>query len=158
MKIPKKKRGRPRLSLEEKARRKAERDAAKAAAKKAGVKKTIVGKINNKNNTMEIRNTTSYLLTPSGKCPVDLFGSDIEAIRIWVSHAKNTGKSKEQHTLQSLSYWIRQYYPIGTKDYNESIKNLKQASAEFSIMDYSPILAKQYARCLQDTKTENIGR
>jgi hypothetical protein len=41
MKIPKK-RGRPRLSPEEKARRKAEREAAKAAARKLGPKKRVI--------------------------------------------------------------------------------------------------------------------
>ena len=68
MKIPKK-RGRPRLSPEEKARRKAEREAAKAAARKLGPKKRVISKkFQKEEETSDKRKT--YILTPAGKCPV----------------------------------------------------------------------------------------
>jgi len=146
MKIPKK-RGRPRLSDEEKARRKAEREAAKKAAKKAGLgssSRNVISSQKKGKNKIEIKTTTSFLLTPAGKCPVELYGSDKEAIAIWLSHVRNFKSKNTQHTLQSIRYWLRDFYSINSKEYKIAVANLKEVISEFDIIDYEPFLKKKY--------------
>lgn len=156
MKIPKK-RGRPRLSEEEKARRKSEREAAKAAALKAGHGKAnkTVSSIKSKKDKVEIKTTNSFLLTPSGKCPVELYGNDKEAIAVWVSHVRNYKPKNVQHTLQSIRYWLRDFYYIHSKEYKIAEENLKEIIATFDIIDYEPFLKKQY-ESINREKNENI--
>ena len=144
MKIPKK-RGRPRLSPEEKARRKAEREAAKAAGRKHAPKKRVESK-KFKNKEAEDTNSSSrtYLLTPAGKCPVELYGCDKEAIGIWMSQAKNCKKRGVQHTVQSLTFWLRTYFDYFSEEYRIAANNVKELADTFEIMDYEPILKSQY--------------
>ena len=143
MKIPKK-RGRPRLSPEEKARRKAEREAAKAAARKLGPKKRVVSK-KFQNSEEEISDKRKiYLLTPSGKCPVELYGCDKEAIAIWLSQAKNCKRTGYEHTVQSLTYWLRHYFDYFSEEHKIASNNVKELASTFDILDYEPRLKKMY--------------
>ena len=143
MKIPKK-RGRPRLSPEEKARRKAEREAAKAAARKLGPKKRVISKKfqNSEDEISDKRKT--YLLTPSGKCPVELYGCDKEAIAIWLSQAKNCKRKGYEHTVQSLTYWLRHYFDYFSEEHKIASNNVKELASTFDILDYEPRLKKMY--------------
>lgn len=143
MKIPKK-RGRPRLSPEEKARRKAEREAAKAAARKLRPKKRVVSK-KFQNSEEEISDKRKiYLLTPSGKCPVELYGCDKEAIAIWLSQAKNCKRKGYEHTVQSLTYWLRHYFDYFSEEHKIASNNVKELASTFDILDYEPRLKKMY--------------
>ncbi len=145
MKIPKK-RGRPRLSPEEKARRKAEREAAKAAARKLGPKKRVTSKKfqtqQEEEDTFNKRKT--YLLTPAGKCPVELYGCDKEAIAIWLSQAKNCKRKDYEHTVQSLTYWLRYYFDYFSEEHKIASDNVKELASTFEILDYEPRLKKMY--------------
>jgi len=142
MKIPKK-RGRPRLSPEEKARRKAEREAAKAAARKLGPKKRVISKkFQKEEETSDKRKT--YILTPAGKCPVELYGCDKEAIAIWLSQAKNCKRKGYEHTVQSLAYWIRGYFDYFSEEHKIAIDNIKDLAATFNIIDYEPRLKRMH--------------
>jgi len=146
MKIPKK-RGRPRLSNEEKARRKTEREAAKKAAADAGLGKSlgdVIATQKKGKNKIEIKTTTSFLLTPAGRCPVELHGFDKEAIAIWVSHVRNFKSKNTQHTFQSIRYWLRDFFYINSKEYKIAEANLKEVISEFDIINYEPFLKKKY--------------
>tara|TARA_Y100000992_G_C21098169_1_gene411294 strand:- start:46 stop:567 length:522 start_codon:yes stop_codon:yes gene_type:complete len=151
----KKKRGRPRLSDEEKARRKAEREEAKAKARKASPKKRVTSKkfLNQENNQEKIK---TYLLTPSGKCPVELYGCDKEAISIWLSQAKNCKKKGTVHTVQSLTYWLRGYFGIFSEEYKIASENVKELSHIFEIKDYDPILKKMYKSVLSKNNLKTV--
>jgi hypothetical protein len=153
MKVPKK-RGRPKLSPEEKARRKAERDAAKLAAKKEGMGKSNREKTVNTNEKVRVKSTTQFLLTPSGKCPVELYGSDKEAMAIWVSHVKNYKPRNTIHTLQSLGYWLRDFYNVNSQEYKDAYQNLSEVIKTFEIKDYDPMLKKLYARVTKEIIAE----
>lgn len=158
MKIPKK-RGRPKLSPEEKERRKKEREAAKVAAKKAGHgKENVVKMKKKKKDKIEIKTMTSFLLTPSGKCPVELYGNDKEAIAIWVSHVKNYKPKNVTHTLQSIAYWLRDFYDINREEYKIAYKNLKEITDAFGIVDYEPFLKKQYEQIRKNIAIEKINK
>ena len=154
MKIPKK-RGRPRLSPEEKARRKAEREKAKAAGRKHGPKKRVLSKKFQSQDEKPDNKRKTYLLTPAGKCPVELYGCDKEAIGIWMSQAKNCKKPGYEHTVQSLSYWIRYYFDYFSDEHRVAVKNVKELAKTFEILDYEPHLKKMYEsiRAKQNIKT-----
>ena len=158
MKIPKKKRGRPKLSPEEKARRKAEREAAKVAAKKHGHGRK--NKIVNKENTNIVERTsrTTYLLTPAGNCPVELHGFDKEAIGVWMSHAKNCRKSDGVHTVQSLTYWLRTYCSVFSEEYKTGSAHIKELAPVFDIVDYEPRLKKIAEEALARANLETISK
>ena len=151
----KKKRGRPRLSDEEKARRKAEREEAKAKARKASPKKRVTSKkfLNQENNQEKIK---TYLLTPAGKCPVELYGCDKEAIGIWMSQAKNCKKKGTIHTVQSLTYWLRHYFDYFSEEHKIAAENIRDLADTFEIKDYSPILKKKYESVLAKKNLKTI--
>lgn len=153
MKIPKK-RGRPKLSPDEKARRKAEREAAKLAAKKEGLGKVKREKTDKPSEKVKVKLTTQFLLTPSGKCPVELYGSDKEAIAIWASHAKNYKPRNTVHTLQSLGYWLRDFYNVNSQEYKVAYQSLAEVIETFGIKDYDPVLKKLYARVTKEIIAE----
>lgn len=162
MKIPKK-RGRPRLSPEEKARRKAEREAAKAAARKLGPKKRVTSKKFQIQEEEEVNfnKRKTYLLTPAGKCPVELYGCDKEAIAIWMSQAKNCKRKDYEHTVQSLTYWLRYYFDYFSEEHKIASNNIKELASTFEILDYEPRLRKMYEsnRAKRNIKTiENYIR
>ena len=156
MKIPKK-RGRPRLSPEEKARRKAEREAAKAAARKLGPKKRITSKKYQSDNSSS-KSPKTYLLTPSGKCPVELYGCDKEAVGIWLSQAKNCKKKGYEHTVQSLTYWLRGYFDYFSKEHKIASENIKELAPTFEILDYEPRLKKMYNSAKAKKNIETVKK
>jgi len=141
MKIPKK-RGRPRLSDEEKARRKAEREAAKAAGRAHGPKKRVRNKALAEKKEESGTKVKAYILTPAGKCPIELYGHDKEAVAIWMSQVKNIKKSGLKHTVQSLSYWLRSYFDYFSDEYRIASGFVKDLAPTFDIVDYEPQLKR----------------
>ena len=57
--------------------------------------------------------TIYWVLTPKGRCPVTLEGKAPIDIDRWVAEVKKTGN----HTVQSVCYWIRDFYEIFSDDY-----------------------------------------
>jgi hypothetical protein len=156
MKIPKK-RGRPRLSPEEKARRKAEREAAKAAARKLGPKKRVTSKKFQEEDKSP-KSQKIFLLTPSGKCPVELYGCDKEAIRIWLSQAKNCKRKGYLHTVQSLTYWLRGYFDYFSDEHKIAAANIKELAPAFDIVDYESKLKKIYESVKAKRNIETVKK
>lgn len=156
MKIPKK-RGRPKLSAEEKERRKKERDAAKAAARKFGPKKRVTTK-KFLEEDKESSKTKTYLLTPSGRCPVELYGCDKEAIAIWLSQAKNCKRKGYEHTVQSLTYWLRSFFDYFSEEHKIAEENVKELASTFEIKDYEPHLKKMYESIAANKNLETVKK
>lgn len=141
MNLPKK-RGRPKLNAEEKARRQSEKESAKKAARLHGPKKRVLNKKMAESQEDSNVKTKSYLLTPAGKCPVELYGHDKEAIAIWMSQAKNIKKAGLQHTVQSLTYWLRSYFDYFSEAYKIAAVHVKELADTFEIIDYEPHLRR----------------
>tara|TARA_B100000287_G_C20325575_1_gene659620 strand:- start:175 stop:666 length:492 start_codon:yes stop_codon:yes gene_type:complete len=155
MKIPKK-RGRPRLSDEEKARRKKEREAAKEAARKLGPK---ARRIDKQGFPFQSSGSASiFILTPSGKCPVDLLGTSRKEVFEWASHLKKYVSYGKQHTVQSISYWIRDFYDIFSEEYKIVKENLKQIADELKIKDYTPIFEKRFSKITAENNYNNMEK
>ena len=53
---------------------------------------------------------TSLLTVPSGKCPVELMGTDDESIKQWVEELKQTARGGYEHSVNSIQYWVRDFY------------------------------------------------
>lgn len=150
--VIKRKRGRPKLTPEQKLERQRARIAELENKKN---KKNLASKRKRQNKTKKddkpvINNKTTFLLTPSGKCPVPLFGSDIEAIRIWAGQFKNTTQNGSFHTCQSLTYWLRYFFEIRSDEYKTAEKNLKEACQELEITDCQPRLDKLYKQIAKE--------
>ena len=153
----KKKRGRPRLTDEEKLRRKQEREAAKLKAKKLKPKKRVTSKkfLEKEDRKEKIK---AYILTPAGNCPVELFGCDKEAVSIWMSQAKNCKTSNKAHTVQSLTYWLRTYFSFFSDEYKIAANHIKDLAAIFEIKDYESILLKQYESAVAKNNIETLEK
>ena len=137
----KRKRGRPKLTPEQKL----ERQKAKIAAMAEKKKKKVVKKPKSQdaeNNNQTVTKTTTFLLTPAGRCPIELHGNDKEAIAIWASYARNETRNSVVHTFESLSYWLRDFFDIFSEEYKVAKSNLKEVCEEFQIRDMSKVYSK----------------
>ena len=137
----KRKRGRPKLSEEEK----------KARAKARAEMKKIAAKEESDKAAERINNTRSYLLTPAGKCPVPLLSTSEDAVRVWIKNLL-TFKTKGQHTVQSISYWIRHFYDYFSKEHKIVEEHVKYIAHEFEIMDYTKRLKQIYKTAGEECK------
>lgn len=146
MNLPKK-RGRPSISPEEKERRQKEKMQIKKDVKEHGPKKRIIHKEltgdPRKKTKTEIK-TTMFILTPAGKCPVEIFSNDIESIEIWADQARNCKRYNEYHTFQSLRHWLQGFFEVFSDEYKVAVENLKMACRSLEIVDYSKQLEKEY--------------
>ena len=137
----KRKRGRPKLSEEEKkARAKARAELKKQAAKEEADKAAE-----------RIKNTRNYLLTPGGKCPVPLLSTSEDAVRVWIRNLL-TFKTKGKHTVQSISYWIRHFYDYFSEEHKIVEGHVKSIAPEFEIMDYTKRLKQIYKTVEEECK------
>jgi hypothetical protein len=58
------------------------------------------------------------IFTPSGLCPVQLRGTDIESVNTWAEKLREYGYSQQkEYTYPALRYWVRQFYEIGSAEY-----------------------------------------
>lgn len=69
------------------------------------------------------------ILTPSGKCPVELKGYTEKDVKDWLKKFKNYNFKNYHHTIDSVTYWIRQYYDIFSEEY-KIVKSLVEIHAE----------------------------
>lgn len=153
----KKGRGRPKLTDEEKLERQKAKIADLAVKKKKKfidsssdkkdsskftTKKVLKG-ANPLQQKVEVNVTTKVLLTPAGKCPVDLLGFDEESVRDWLTLLKDTKVCGCIHSIQSLSYWVRDFYDVFSSEYKIVREIIKDMSKDLEIMDYEPILKQQ---------------
>ena len=137
----KRKRGRPRLTPEQKLERQKAKIAKLAEAKKQRKNRREKKSSEDK---VTITNSTSFILTPAGRCPVELYGPDKEAIRMWAQFAKNANlKENEHHTTDSLTYWLRDFYGIFTEEYKIAKQNLLEVCTELNVRDLTYKLEKQ---------------
>ena len=137
----KRKRGRPKLSEEEKkARAKARAELKKQAVKEESAKAAE-----------RIKNTTNYLLTPGGKCPVPLLETSEDAVRVWIKNLL-TFKTKGKHTVQSISYWIRHFYDYFSEEHKIVEEHVVSIAHEFEIMDCTKRLNQLYKTVEKECK------
>lgn len=151
MEQQKRKRGRPRLSEEEKAARKKARD--EFQKNKKSLNKNSKIKIGNS----EFKAITKYILTPSGRCPVPLLEAKEESVSVWLKNIKGLkDKSSGEHTVQSASYWIRDFYGVFTEDYKKVKELVEILGPEIGLMDLSKKLKKERERILKEINDEKI--
>lgn len=140
----KRKRGRPRLTPEQKLERQRARIAKLEEQKK---NRKVRKKREDKNEKVSITKSTSFILTPSGKCPVQLYGYDKEAVRMWLQFAKNANlKDDSYHTTESLTYWLRDFYGLFTEEYKIAKANLLELCPEFGVRDLTAKWEKEKKR------------
>jgi len=143
----KRKRGRPPLTPEQKLERQKAKIASLAEKKK---KPRVLKKTDQREQKVTISKSTQFLLTPSGKCPVPLFGNDKEAITVWVRQFHNTTTKGALHTRQSIEYWLRDFFSIHSEEHKVAVDNLKEACQEIGIKDYQPHLNKIYEKVTKE--------
>jgi len=154
----KRKRGRPRLTPEQKL----ERQQAKIAKLAEADKQRKIRRQRKPNDEkISITKSTSFILTPAGRCPVQLHGFDKEAIRMWLQFAKNANlQENSYHTTESLTYWLRDFYSIFTEEYKIAKRNLLEVCPEFEITDLTAKWEKQKERIdkeLAEEKNKNVN-
>lgn len=60
------------------------------------------------------------IVIPSGKCPVKLEGTDEDSVLDWAVSVKMHGRRHNRnYGFSALSYYARQFYPIGTEEHNQ---------------------------------------
>jgi len=60
------------------------------------------------------------ITTPSGKCPIPLSGVSKEDVDNWVIKLTEYGESHGiRYTQSAIRYYIRQFYPIGSVEYEK---------------------------------------
>jgi hypothetical protein len=136
----KRKRGRPRLTPEQKL----ERQKAKILKEKERAER--------RNKSLESKKLISYILTPAGKCPFTLHGSDKEAVIMWLSEFKTHSATYKNHTVQSLSYWLRDFYSVFSDEYKEAETYLASSGPEYGFPDMSAKLNLLYKKVKKELK------
>ena len=135
MDLPKKrKRGRPKLSEAEKKARAQAREALKKEKKAE----------DNRRMEAKLKKQVPYILTPRGKCPVPLLSIDEDAVRVWVKNICDNNKDGN-HTVQSITYWIRDFHSIFSEEYKIIVNHVKNICLEMNVKDLSPKLKRLYA-------------
>ena len=67
--------------------------------------------------------------TPAGDCPSKLTGISAEEVEVWTHSVLAKGREKgENYLFAALRYWVREFYDIGSSDYNEVVALLKDMS------------------------------
>jgi hypothetical protein len=138
----KRKRGRPRLTPEQKL----ERQKAKILKEKERTER--------RNKALESRKIISYVLTPAGKCPFILHGSDEEAVIMWLKEFKTHSSTYKNHTVQSLAYWIRDFYSIFSHEFKEAKSHLVSNGPEYGFPDMAAKLSLLYKKASEELKAE----
>jgi hypothetical protein len=141
----KRKRGRPRLTPEQKL----ERQKAKILKEKERAER--------RNKALESKKLISYVLTPAGKCPFTLHGSDEEAVVMWLSEFKTHSSTYKNHTVQSLTYWTRDFYSIFSEEYKEAKRYLISNGPEYGFPDLSAKLKLLYRKSKKEIKKEKTN-
>ena len=141
----KRKRGRPRLTPEQKL----ERQKAKILKEKERAER--------RNKALESKKLISYILTPAGKCPFVLHGSDEEAIIMWLSEFKTHSSTYKNHTVQSLTYWVRDFYSIFSEEYKEAESYIISNGPEYGFPDLSAKLKLLYKKSKKELKKEKTN-
>ena len=128
MKDIKRKRGRPRLT-------EVEKDARKKAREENFTK------------------VETFLLTPSGVCPYPLSGTSEVAVKDWVIGVLSfKNKAGSKHTVQSITYWIRDFYSIFSEEYKVVSNHIINLKEELSLPDRSKRLELVRQRVFEEIK------
>lgn len=149
MKQIKRKRGRPRLSEAEKiARKKAREEMKKLSAKSIA-----------KHQKENFRKIETYLLTPAGRCPYPLSGTSEVAVKDWITGVLSfKNKSGSRHTVQSITYWVRDFYSVFSEEHKIVSNRILELKEELMLPDRSKRLALVTQRVLEEIKRmENIN-
>lgn len=60
------------------------------------------------------------IITPAGKCPVALMGTDRESVEKWAHAVIKVGlQANRQYMPSALQYWVREFYDFGTDDHEQ---------------------------------------
>ena len=75
--------------------------------------------------TSEI-STSLYLnlAVPSGRCPHQLEGTDVESVRAWVKKLMSGKNPNVNYAKSVFSYWIRDTYDINGNEYKAARNSL----------------------------------
>jgi len=140
--MQKRKRGRPKLTPEQKAERLKERELKKKE------------RAERKAKSLDTTKLTSYYLTPAGKCPFPLYGSDEEAVTAWLTNFKVHSGTYKDHTCQSLVYWLRDFYSIFSEEFKKAEWIVYEKGPELGFPDMSSRLKIIYKKMLKDIEKE----
>ena len=137
----KRKRGRPKLSQEEK----------KARAKARDELKKQTAKEETARAAERLKSIESFLLAPAGKCPVPLLSTSEDAVRVWMKNILSL-KTKGKHTVQSITYWIRHFYDYFSNEHKIVESHVRALATEFNIKDYTNRLRQVHKLVREECK------
>ena len=86
--------------------------------------------------------STTWIIAPSGKCPVFLDGNSPEEIDQWVEKVKKTGN----HTVQSICYWVRDFYESFSQENKDIRKYIEDNSSKYNLRNTSSHLLVQSSK------------
>lgn len=82
-----------------------------------------------------IEGRSYLLLVPDGECPAQLRGTSEDEVRSWVtsvalSDTFRSERSQEALTVEALTYWVRQFYPVGSSEHGQVCEILDRIARE----------------------------
>lgn len=143
----KRKRGRPRLSDAEK----------KARAKARAELKKLKEKEKSDRQAEKLKKIEYLIITPRGKCPVPLLSTDKDAVRVWLKNLQAI-KFNGRQTVQSISYWIRDFYSVFSEEHKIVKQHVIDLAHEFDIPDFKNGLKKIHQSVLKEIKGEENAK
>lgn len=79
------------------------------------------------------RAPASMLSTPSGKCPVELMGTSDEEILEWALAIKTQTQKGYEHTINSIQYWVRDFYNPMSPEWKHVRQRLEDLKEEIGL-------------------------
>ena len=68
----------------------------------------------------------SRIAIPSGYCPQQLDGTDIESVTRWVKKLKDQAPAGTEYMPTAFRYWVRHTYDINGPEYPQAVKSLEE--------------------------------
>lgn len=81
------------------------------------------------------RNPGNVVLAPSGKCPVELRGSDLGAVQEWASLLQGAMPGQTVSRSCALQF-LRQFFPWGSAEFQEARSHLPHCRALYADSEF----------------------
>jgi hypothetical protein len=68
----------------------------------------------------------SRIAIPSGYCPHQLEGTDVESVGRWVKKLRDQAPSGTEYMPTAFRYWVRHTYDINGTEYPQAVESLEK--------------------------------
>ena len=86
-------------------------------------------------STLKYKFPKQVIITPSGRCPVVLDNSEMIEVLRWANEVKDLGGSRKEYSLQAVQYWVRDFFPVQSKEWKDCLGILKDNHEELELKD-----------------------